>query len=103
MSGCMRPIPYCTARAPLGRVGAGESRVQQFDNMYDLVTVAPLPCRRPELKNAARVRGYDEIGRGRFEVSRLSLTERCRHFRLHEVEDAGAAAAHLAFGDRDDR
>src|SRR5437667_8364288 len=76
--------------------------VEQLDEMDDVVGIALFPCGGADLKDAAWIRRDHEVRLRGFDMSGLAAAEGGGHVRLHQVEDACAAAADIAFGDRHD-
>src|SRR5215213_10657318 len=92
----------CAASEP-GRGTASarlKSPIEQLDDVDHLRRVLVRPLRRANLQDAARVRRDHEIDACLADVRGLPAAQLTGHLRLHQVEDAGAAAADLWFGER---
>ena len=65
--------------------------------MHDRPVAPRASSRRGNLQHTARVGGGVDVRRERREMRRLAVSERARRVGLHEVVDAGAAAADVRF------
>src|SRR4051794_7104396 len=85
------------------RIDATDRGVKDLHDMDDWPVMPGGLRGGANLHHAARVRGDDGVGARGVDVVGLAASQRSGHLRLDEVEDTGAAATELTFGEWLDR
>src|SRR5207248_1697144 len=91
------PWPACVARTPWP-ASPPDGAIEQLDGVKDGQRGSPLAEVGADLQRAPGIPRGDRVSTGLQEVLGLSLTERPSCPRMHQVVDAGRAAADLPLG-----